>query len=142
VHRSLPLATVAALRAAAATFVGKRGVRIVRQALELLDDRAESRPESILRVIIVQGGLPVPRVNRAIVDSETGRQVRPDFRFDEHRTVLEYQGDYHRTTAQWRKDMTRRSRLEADGWKVMELNWDDLQDPSELLRRIRTLLRR
>jgi very-short-patch-repair endonuclease len=142
INRNLPLATVHELHVAAADFLGRRGVRVVRQSLELLDDRSESRPESILRVIIVQGGLPTPLVNHQIVDSMSGRQVRPDFRFDEYKTVLEYQGDYHRTKIQWRKDMTRRSRLEADGWKVMELNWDDLQEPHELVRRIRTLLRR
>lgn len=38
--------------------------------------------------------------------------------------------------------MTRRSRLEAKGWYVMELNADDLKDPDELLMRIRLVLAR
>lgn len=44
--------------------------------------------------------------------------------------------------AQWRKDMTRRSRFEAKGWFVMELNADDLDDPTELVERIRMALAR
>ena len=38
--------------------------------------------------------------------------------------------------------MTRRSRLEAQGWYVMEINADDLGDPVELVARIRSVLAR
>ncbi len=142
IHWRSPLASRFDLATAAARSIGRRGVGMARQALELLDDRAESPPESMLRVIIRLGGLPTPRINRSIVDTVTGKEVRPDFTFEEQRTILEYQGDYHRTREQWRKDMTRRSRLEAQGWKMMELNWDDLKDATELVRRIRALLAR
>jgi hypothetical protein len=142
IHWELPMVTRAGLARMAEAFIGRRGVRRIREALALLDDRAESPPESMLRAIIVLGGLPVPTINHSIVDTTTGKTVRPDFLFEEHRTLLEYQGDYHRSKTQWRKDMTRRSRLETKGWKVMELNWDDLKDPDELVARIRSLLLR
>jgi hypothetical protein len=142
IHRQLPLASIADLRAMSRRFVGRRGARIIRAALLLLNDRSESRPESILRVVIVLGGLPAPLINHTIVDTETGKAVRPDFTFAASKTILEYQGDYHRSKPQWRKDMTRRAKLEAKGWKVLELNWDDLQDPDELVARIRALLTR
>ena len=121
---------------------GHRGIRAAREALGLLSERAESRPESRLRVLLVTSGLPVPEINHPLVNTETGRQIRPDFLFRNEMVILEYQGDYHRTRSQWRKDMTRRARLEAQGWKVMELNADDLHDPAELLSRIRALFRR
>ena len=38
--------------------------------------------------------------------------------------------------------MTRRSRLEAQGWYVMEINADDLGDPVEIVARIRSVLAR
>ena len=80
------------------------------------------------------GGLPIPRINRSMIDTEQGRVIRPDFEFEEFKTLVEYQGDYHRLTkAQWRKDMTRRSRLEAAGWTVLEINADDLTDPNALV---------
>ena len=140
IQRQLPIATVRQLAECAEHFIGKRGMRSLREALGLLSDRSESPPESILRVIIHQGGLPTPKINHTLVDTETGRQLRPDFLFENEKVLLEYQGDYHRTKEQWRKDMTRRSRLEAAGWRVMELNWDDLDDPVELVARIRSLL--
>lgn len=142
IQRQLPLASVTELGRMAKHFAGRRGATVMRLAIPLLEDRSESRPESILRVIIVLAGLPAPLINHTMIDTETGRAMRPDFTFSASKTILEYQGDYHRSANQWRKDMTRRSRLESKGWKVMELNWDDLQDPDELVCRIRALLAR
>ena len=141
IHWRLPLVTTDELAHAVALFPGRRGLPRMRAALPMLDNRAESPPESILRVIIAQGGLPTPRINHTIVDTETGHEVRPDFIFAEQKLIIEYQGDYHRTKAQWRKDMTRRTRLESTGWRVMEINWDDLKDPIELVARIREQMR-
>ncbi|MCU1415384.1 MAG: hypothetical protein JWN80_2724 [Microbacteriaceae bacterium] len=142
VQRRLPSASSVDLARIVGRNVGKRGAVSARQSLPLLSDRAESPPESMLRVILELGGLPKPRINHSLVDTEEGQTLRPDFTFDEQMAILEYQGDYHRTKSQWRKDMTRRSRLETLGWRVMELNWDDLADPHELVRRVRTLLLR
>ena len=142
IHWSSPRTSIAALKRMAECFLGQRGAVSIRRALPLLNDRAESRPESVLRVVLELGGLPPPRINREIVFAEDGDFVRTDFAFDEYRVLLEYQGDYHRTkVGQWRKDMTRRSRLEAAGWFVMDINADDLKHPDELLARIRSVLR-
>ena len=89
-----------------------------------------------------RAGLPEPTINHTLVDTETGKHLRPDFLFAEAKVILEYQGDYHRSRSQWRRDMTRRSRLEAQGWYVMEINADDLGDPVELVARIRSVLAR
>jgi len=137
IHWRTPLVARGELRERLEQMAGTRGVRLARAALDLLDDRPESRPESLLRLILLRSGLPEPEINHSLVDSVTGRQVRPDFRFRQAKLLLEYQGDYHRTREQWRKDMTRRTRLEAQGWKVLELNADDLKNPAELVERIR-----
>ncbi len=137
----LKFATLSELAACASRLAGRRGAKRMRESLPLLNDRSESRPESWLRVIIVRAGLPTPSINHAIVDAETGTGYRTDIAFPQHKILLEYQGDYHRDQKQWRKDMTRRSRLEANGWIVMEINADDVRRPEELLERIRTALR-
>lgn len=129
------------LESCASRLAGRRGAKRMRESLPLLNDRSESRPESWLRVIIVHAGLPTPSINHAIVDAETGRSYRADIAFPEYRVLLEYQGDHHREQKQWRADMTRRARLEANGWIVMEINADDLRRPDELAERIRTALR-
>ncbi|MEO8263026.1 MAG: DUF559 domain-containing protein [Pseudolysinimonas sp.] len=114
----------------------------LRAALPLLSERSESRPESRLRVILAQGGLPTPTINHTMVMTDGGSRLRPDFTFASHQVVLEYQGDYHRTRQQWRSDMTRRTRLEAAGWTVVELNADDLKDPRELCARLDLIMAR
>ena len=142
IHHRSPLTTQSDLKRLLDGATRARGVRTARTAFELLSDRPESPQESKLRLILIRGGLPEPEINHQLVDTETGKEVRPDFRFRKYKLILEYQGDYHRTKSQWRKDMTRRSRLEALGWYVMELNADDLRDPAELLARIRQVLAR
>lgn len=142
INRRLPLTTLARIEACLRRHPYLKNVAVAREALALLDGGAESRPESFLRVILNRGGLPRPRINHSLVNTESGTVLRPDFEFTEYRTLLEYQGDHHRTKEQWRKDMTRRSRLEAAGWTVIEINADDLRDANELVERIALTLRR
>lgn len=47
----------------------RRGVVKARAALDLLDERSRSRPESHLRFRLVDAGLPKPRVNHPIHDA-------------------------------------------------------------------------
>lgn len=137
IHWRNPRTSVQELRAFCAKQAGRRGVRKARMALPLLSDRSESRPESVLRVILELGGLPHPQINHEIVLTQTGSLVRTDFAFPDQKVLLEYQGDYHRIRKdQWRKDMTRRRMLGADGWKVIELNADDLKHPATLVSQI------
>lgn len=141
IHWRLPLTSAAGLAEALAHHPGRRGRGRAIEALEFLSDRAESRPESRLRVLLNWQGLPDPHINHVIVDTEDGKHLRTDFALRQYRVLLEYQGDYHRSkVGQWRKDMTRRSRLESMGWVVMDLNADDLRDPAELAARIRATI--
>lgn len=142
IHHNAPWTSTDALARRIA--IGDRIARSAKlpAALALLDDRAESAQESLLRVLLYSRGLTGARVNRVVVRSTAGPGIRRDFTFAAERVAVEYQGDYHRTMKQWRADMTRRGRLEALGWQVMEVNADDLHDPGELTTRIRTVLAR
>lgn len=140
IHRKAPLTSVAELEQALRHVPRTHGAAKLELALMRLSDAAESRPESLLRVLFADAGLPSPRINHTMVSSTTGREVRTDFAWQEQRVIVEYQGDYHRSRAQWRADMRRRSALEAQGWTVIEVNWDDVLDPIPLLTRLRALL--
>jgi very-short-patch-repair endonuclease len=140
IHWRQPLASREQLELAVASRVGRRGLKVLRLALRMLSDRAESPPESQLRVLLLLAGFAEPRVNHAVTDRFGEFVGRTDLILDAEKIILEYQGDYHRPgKRQWRADMTRRSRLEALGWRVMELNADDLKDPEELVARIRAV---
>jgi very-short-patch-repair endonuclease len=110
----------------------------VPEALSLLDDRAESPQESRLRVVLTKAGV-VTQSNFPLT-TRRGDRFRADLAIPAHRVILEYQGDYHRDPQQFRADMTRVSKLEADGWYVMQINANDLADPRELVERIRQVL--
>lgn len=142
IHRRRLLATAALL--GERLDVGDRVTRSRRLpvALALADDRSESRPESRLRVCCIRAGLPAPSVNHELTDFVSGRGIRLDLAWPDRKFAIEYQGDGHRTTEQWRRDMTRRENLRLAGWTILELNADDLRDLDELIRRIRTGLAR
>ena len=139
IHWRSPIGTRNSLQAALDASTTRRGSARLREALALVTDRSESPQESKLRVLLHYAGFPAPRVNHVVEDRFGEFVARTDLLFEQYDFVLEYMGDYHRTSkGQWRADMSRRSKLEAGGRGVMELNADDLLDPEELAQRIRT----
>ncbi|GAB3031415.1 DUF559 domain-containing protein [Parafrigoribacterium mesophilum] len=120
-------------------YPGRRGRRRLRAALGLLDAASESPQESRLRVVMLLGGIPGVVANLPITTSG-GFRYRADLAFPERKVIVEYQSELHNSPAAFRADMTRVSRLEADGWFVILVNKDDLDNPAELLQRIRQVL--
>ncbi|TFC28474.1 hypothetical protein E3O25_07935 [Cryobacterium sp. TMT1-3] len=136
-----PLATYAEL--ARAVDGNRRGKLVLRHALSLLNGRAESSPESELRVIVVTNGLPHPLVNENIFAASGRFLCRADLLFKQYGELLEYEGDQHRTDQrQWRRDLTRTADVESEGLHVTRVNADDLRQESQLVARIARNLRR
>lgn len=142
IHWENPLTVLAELTDAASRYRGRRGRVLIRAALPMLRDRAESPRESRLRVIIVLAGLPEPLCNYNVFDS-TGRFVaRADLAYPQFRLLLEYQGDQHRTDrAQWRRDIRRLGEVEDEQWQVLQFTDDDVRAPVQLVTRIERRLR-
>jgi len=141
IHHKHPLASRDQLKDAVARHPGRRGRARLREALDLLDDHADSPPESVIRVTIVRAGITGLRANVAIIDARGQTLAHGDLCFPEHRVIFEYQGDYHRTEPdRWRKDITRKARLTAAGWHVIEIAADQLHDRRMLLQLIRDVL--
>lgn len=141
VHHRHPLTSPAALEAGLACHPGRRGRRRLLEAFPLLDDRAESPPESVIRVTVVRAGIVGLCANVPITDARGHVFARADLCFPAHRVIFEYQGDYHRSEpGRWRKDRTRIARLVAAGWHVVEIAADELSDRRMLLRLIRDTL--
>lgn len=121
---------------------GRRGTARARLALELLDRRAESPMESVLRVVLVLAGLAPTGVNVDVRHSRAGAFLaRVDLAYGKARLAVEYDGDHHRDRAQWQQDLLRRERLEADGWRVLVFTARDvLGNPEAVVRRVRAAL--
>ncbi|WP_336923739.1 DUF559 domain-containing protein [Aquipuribacter sp. SD81] len=136
-------ATAERLRTAVAGGRGRRGVRTARRALPLLDGRAESPPESVLRLLVHEAGLPRP-VPQLVVTGPDGRAVaRVDLGWPDQRVAVEYDGRHHMEAGQWQRDLRRRERLEELGWRVVVVTREDLaHDPLGTAARVRRALTR
>lgn len=119
-----------------------RGRRRLLDVVADADARAESPPETRMRLILRAAPLPQP-VPQLVVHDDAGWFVgRVDFGWRELRTALEYQGDHHRTDKwQWRRDAVRTTALAGCGWLVLPVTAYDLfVDPRGFVRRVRVAL--
>lgn len=141
IARRLPQTTPVDLGRAIEVYPSRRGIRNLRRALPLLNDRAESPRESLLRVAIVLAGLPEPTVNRRVFDSNGKFLARVDLSYPHLKLSMEYQGDHHRADrAQWRKDIARTRALQAAGWTELQYTQDDLARPQTFLAELRSMI--
>jgi hypothetical protein len=116
-------------------YTGKAGARL---AISLLNPRSESPQESRVRAHCVLWGFGVPEVQFEVFD-EGGRFVaRLDMAFPELRLALEYDGEFHATPERRDHDASRRTRLRALGWYVVELTAADVRRPQLLQDKIST----
>ncbi|MDK3257474.1 hypothetical protein [Blastococcus capsensis] len=94
------------LRAFVRAGSGRWGVRRVRRAVELVDARAESPPESWVRVACALAGLPEPVPQfEAVADGAWLGRV--DLAWPEARLIVEYDGEHHFEGLQIVKDDAR-----------------------------------
>lgn len=102
-----------------------RGKTRAAQALALVRPGAESRPESLVRLALVAGGLPEPELN-GDVHSERGVFLgRADMLYRAYRLIVEYDGDQHRVDAwQFNRDIRRLDGFAAHGWRVVRITAD------------------
>jgi hypothetical protein len=123
VRRQHPLATMDALRRAAARTGGRRGSRRLAGALSRVRPRTDSPAETELRLDLIEAGLPEPAVNVPIHDAR-GRQIAlGDLVYADWRVVVEYDGEHHREDrAQYARDVDRLDDLAQAGWRVIRFN--------------------
>lgn len=136
------LATQAELSALVLAAAGQRGVRTARAALPLLDGRAQSVPESLLRVRIHFSDLPDAEPQLEVCDDQGNAIGHVDLGYDELRIAIEYDGRHHaEREEQFDYDVGRYTELESLGWHVMRAARGDLRNGSEVfLRRLRRLI--
>ena len=99
-----------------------RGKRRALRAAELIRPGTESRPESLVRLVLVAAGLPEPEVQVDITDAGGRWFGRADMAYRRWKVIVEYDGDQHRsTTAQFDKDVRRLDDFAALGWRVVRI---------------------
>ena len=134
------LLDLGALHALVGSGSGRWGSRRVRRAVGLVDPRAESPPESWVRVACVLAGLPAP-VPQFTVVHEGVFLGRVDLAWPDHRVIVEYEGAYHFDGLQIPLDDVRIARLVAAGWRVIRVAAHDLRDLDGVVVRVAEALR-
>jgi hypothetical protein len=110
----------------------RRGTRQAAALLELISGDVESPPESWLRLLVVEAGLPLPVVQYPICDLD-GRLVwRLDMAWPDLRIALEYDG-YEAHVGRTAQDDMRDQDLRRRGWAVVHADAADLRNPSRVL---------
>ncbi|MGH3978831.1 MAG: endonuclease domain-containing protein [Pseudonocardiaceae bacterium] len=118
-----------------------KGIVLARRAVQLADPRAESRPESQVRVWLVLDGLhPEPQY---WIEDSRGRLACADLAFPERKVAVEYDGSW-RDGQLWalNRDRDRLNRVQAAGWEVVFVTAQLLHDPARMVRTVRAALDR
>ncbi len=91
----------------------------------LCDPAAESAIESLLRVELRLGGLPLPDLQLQI--PTPAGIVRVDFGWPRARLVVEVDGfAFHSDRAAYRRDRERGNALQLLGWRVLRFTWEQV----------------
>jgi hypothetical protein len=115
----------------------ERGAPSLRAAATRIRVGSRSRPESLSRILFVEGGVPEPELNFLI--PELG--VYLDLAWPQARFGYEYQGGHHVGAVQHAADVRRQERVHDVEWLLMESTKYDLFDtPLETLARVRARL--
>lgn len=110
--------------------------------LERCDHRADSPPETTLRLIIADSPLPQPEPQVKIFDSAGAKIATADLGYRTHKVALFYDGEHHllREQRDWDSNVT--ARLFDEGWLDLHITRGMLRDEETLRRRIAEMLRR
>ena len=137
-----PFTSIEALTARLSGFHAP-GARAAARALPLLHPGAESRPESLLRLLLAASGLPGPEVNTQVRGISGAAIGRFDLVYREWRVIVEYDGDQHRTSSrQYDRDQLRLEAAAIAGWMVVRIRSHALfAVPDRTVRRVADALR-
>lgn len=119
----------------------QRGFRRAVETLALCDPRAESPPESRLRVHIVRAGLPPPTPQFRVIHNRIFI-ARVDLAWAAIRLAVEYDGQWHADIGQLSRDRERTRALNGAGWYVYPVTYQDMSDVDALVADIARVIAR
>ena len=126
------------LLAYAAARHGDRGGRIAAATLRRCDPRAESPMESVLRVHLHVGGVPVVPQYWIMLGDEF--VARADLALPELRLAIEYDGQWHSDPHQLGRDRARLREINRAGWHVYPVTKEDMLNPDRVVRDIKSVI--
>lgn len=127
---------------AAATW-GGAGCRRARRAAGFVRTGVDSVMETRLRMLMVLARLPEPQVNKILRAADGSWVFRIDLCYSALLLAIEYEGRQHaENSTQWNSDIRRRTRLEAQGWRLILVTAEGIfEHPEQTVRDIKDALR-
>lgn len=119
------LGTLDGMDAALTRAGSTKGVRQARVALTRCRVGADSRPETLARLALVDAGLPEP-VPQLCGDPADRSAPDADLGYRAQRIAIQYDGKHHRTGDQQYSDAYRDAWFQERGWLVIRLTSRDL----------------
>ncbi|SFP39143.1 hypothetical protein SAMN05660464_3047 [Geodermatophilus dictyosporus] len=120
---------------------GVRGVVRAREWAPLLTTESMSRPESVVRCLLIAGGLPHPPPQVEIHDRRGRVVAHSDLGWPRWRVAVEYEGRQHAERDRFGRDVDRYSLMAADGWLVVRYAAVHLRRPEVVVDRAARALR-
>jgi hypothetical protein len=105
---------------------GARGCRRLDDVVLLADPRAESPPETRLRLELRSASLPVPEIQYEVLDEYGFVLARVDLAYPRFKLAIEYDGAGHYTREQGERDRQRDAVLASYGWQTVRFGRDGL----------------
>lgn len=101
----------------------RRHVRQIRELAPLVDARAESPPESWVRLLMFRSELPTPDLQIAVPNPSGKRFARIDLGYEALKIGVEYDGeDFHSSPEQSARDERRDATLREQGWIMIRVD--------------------
>jgi hypothetical protein len=102
-------------------YAGARGVRRLKETLDLMDAGAESPQETRTRLVLMDGGFPRP-TTQIPVPNDAGSTFYLDMGWEDIMVAVEYDGEHHRSDPdQYARDIARLEELQRRGWIVIRV---------------------
>ncbi len=122
--RSEPHTTPALLREMLGRHQNLQGIVRARAAMELMRIGADSGPETLMRLAMLDAGLPEPELQLKLWDGPNAPSADAGYRA--RRIALQYDGAHHLDELQQRSDRRRDKSFKAAGWTVLVFTDKDL----------------
>lgn len=98
-------------------YKGTNGVRLCREAVDLMDAGSQSPKETWLRLVLIDADFPRPETQIPVLDNYGYPFAYLDMGWRDVKIAVEYDGEQHRTdTVRYRRDAKRLRGIAARGW--------------------------
>lgn len=122
---------------------GRPAAPKLRRALADARTGASSPPETRIRLLVRDAGLPEPVLDHDVYDRRGRWLGCSELAYPERKIAIEYESDGHLTRRQLQRDIDKYQAYAEAGWQTVRLTSQHVfREPAEAVRRIRSALNR